>query len=105
LNIDTGDGEQAASLHGRRVRGHRHGLSAKERILWQWNTEIASHSSVQGLLRVCKWHATQFTAVNAVTALNRIAKSLDHVAAVDSSLFQNVVQRVGAMILDPGSPR
>ena len=53
------------------------GLSGAERIRWLWNSEIAGRSSVEEVLRVHARHASEFSVVNAVTALHRVARAED----------------------------
>lgn len=43
--------------HGRRLKGHIRGLSAEERIRYLWNSEIASRSSAEGILKVYEHHS------------------------------------------------
>jgi len=71
-----------ADVRGRAMRGAVHGISTVEKLNRMWNTEISSHTSAATIMRVCSQHATQFTMVNAVTALHRIAAASDGVAAL-----------------------
>lgn len=100
-------GPESSSSHqrGSRLKGHVKGLSAEERIRYLWNSEIANRSSAPGILKVYEWHISQFTVVNAVTALHRIAKSSDGSSVLRDPRFTDFVQRTKELIIGPGPTR
>jgi len=59
----------------KRMRGAVHGLTHDEKLNRHLNSEIASLSLSEDILRICKQHRAQFSVTNAVTALNRLAKA------------------------------
>lgn len=58
-----------------RLRGSVRGLGEAELRGRKWNSEISSLTSTADIMRVQQRHGIQFNIVNAVTALNRIAKA------------------------------
>mmetsp|Transcript_46647 Transcript_46647/g.84197 ORF Transcript_46647/g.84197 Transcript_46647/m.84197 type:complete len:129 (-) Transcript_46647:692-1078(-) len=92
---------RASSPIHRCLRGHSKGRSSQERIGWLWNTEIA-RSSASAILKICERHASELTAVNAVTALHRIAKSSESaegsISVLKDHRFHAFVKELGLLI-------
>mmetsp|Transcript_6398 Transcript_6398/g.10857 ORF Transcript_6398/g.10857 Transcript_6398/m.10857 type:complete len:105 (-) Transcript_6398:51-365(-) len=95
----------SSTQRGSRLKGHVKGLSAEEKIRYLWNSEIANRSSAPGILKVYEWHISQFTVVNAVTALHRIAKSADGATVLRDPRFTDFVEKTRELIMGPGPTR